>query len=375
MIGKSDQIDVVFATSDECDLSRGTISEALTSSDMDPNTETFHATVDRVLFKKPVEMVMTVLEANGYTPNLENILSCLDQLIVGVKSRISSRQIATDAKQIRLYMPCLTFKMPIKGRIGPLLRKFYSEIEAYEAEVERLQGGGSAKKIVDKEQSKAELRDEIKVLHAENRELRSLLDVAAKNLTESRQSFAQAERAMASGNYLPTDIRPATVKEILLNERVVALRTGRKVFHISMSTLTTVPPVGEACLVHIKGGVSGQAFFFESPGSPFRKELATVLNAENGVIKIRVHSRQRLVLDPKNEVERAAFLGLRRGDKIVLKIFEQHVVGFESCATGMDGMICDKVQDQIATRQIGVMLTKVIAEQREDEILKQGEAS
>jgi hypothetical protein len=375
MLGKSDQIDLLFTVADECDLTRGVMTTAISSSEMDQNTDTFHATVDRTLFKKPVDIVLTVLEANGYVLNLENILSCLDQLVIGIKTRVSPRQIEAAGNQIRNYMPSVIFKMPTKGRIGPLLQKFYQEIEAYEAEVERLQVQSSGKNVGEKEHSKSELRDEIKALRAANRDQKAQLEQLSKSLNDSRTSAAQVERAMVSGNFLPNEIRPATVREILPAERSVAFRTGRKTFHIPMSALSAVPPAGEQCLVHFREGLPRSAFLFESPGIPFQKQFATVLNVESDLIKIRLNNRQRLVLEAKNDTERDAISGIRRGDQIILKIFQRQIVGFEKCATVPENAISDKVQEQIARRQIGVTFTEAVAEDHEENNRRQGEAS
>ncbi len=365
----------LFIAADDCDLERAVLSPGLSSSSMDSEKNIFHATIDRLLFSKPTDMVQTVLEANGFVPNLENIISALDQMAVGIRGKIAPRHSDGAMKQVRTYWPCLSFKMPVKGRIGPLLKKFYSEIDAYEAEIERLRAQRSGDKSSQQDTTISELHAALTALKAENVQMQRQLESMSRELSASQTNAARVEKAMVSGNLLPEDLRLAVVKEVLPAARLVSLKSNRKLFSISMSLLAAVPAVGDHCLVHVKDGTPRGVFLFENLGMPFRRELATVMCVEAGAIKIRLRNRRRQIIEARNETEEAIFRGLRRDAPIILRFFADQIVGMETCENSDAGVAGDLVQEQIAAMQISFKLKSAHAEEDEEAGFQKGEAS
>jgi len=358
--GKSEHLDLIFSEDDECDFSKANMAFALSSTEMDEKGEVFHATVDRIPFKKPVEIIATVLEANGYVINLENILACLDHMSMGIKGRMNSQPSGDEPAQIKAYLPCLVFKMPTKGRQGMLLKKFYKEIEGYEAELAKAQGQFEEKKKSDKIQSKAELRDEIKSLRRENESLKQQLGILTKSLSQVEKSNLSAERQLESGNYLPGDIRIATVRGILAAERTVVLKTGRKTFHLPMASLSAIPNIGDSCLVHIRDGKAGLAFFYAKKGESFKKSLAQVLSVEGRSVKLRDEMRNTVVIEAANDQEEQIIFSLSRGDELILSTYQGNIVRFDRCIRADANNFKNKIQEDIALEQIGVAFAEAV---------------
>ncbi len=329
------------------DLSRATYSEELSSTGFDAETQNFHVSIDRILFTSPVSIIQTLLEAHGYTLNLENFLACLDDLHVTV---MAQTQASEQSPYIgRRYLPTLQFRLPSKLHVGPLLKKFYTEIEAYEAAIKTLKEDPKGPARSDR---KEQQKEKIEALERENQDLKQQIKDLKIELQRASQSIAQVNRALSDQNLMPPEIRLATVKAIAWDERLIHLKSGRTSFHLAFIKAQTVPEVGERCLVHIDQGIVQNAFFFETKGQRLTPALATVLFTAGGQCKIRDSLRRSQTLTAKNDEERALFQRLRRHDKLLVASLGDVIVSFQELPLSHDEHFIDRMQEQLAQFEI-----------------------
>ncbi|MEJ2443645.1 MAG: hypothetical protein P8Y42_09325 [Exilibacterium sp.] len=79
-----------------------------------------------------MEVIETVLRVNGFSLNLENILACLDELKIGATVQLGNN-FPGGTHAPKSFIPSVQFRLPQKVTIGPMLKKFYAEIESYES--------------------------------------------------------------------------------------------------------------------------------------------------------------------------------------------------------------------------------------------------
>ncbi len=330
------------------DLSRATYSADLSSTGLDPESQNFHVSIDRVLFQTPVSMVQTILEAHGYVLNLENILACLDDLHLTVLAQLQSSE-ATPLQGKR-YLPAYQFRLPSKLHVGPLLRRFYSEIESYETALKALKD--DPKGAVRQEKKAEQNKDKLEALEKENRELKQEIKDLKLELQRATQSVAQANRALSDQNLMPAQIRLATVKEVKYEDRLIHLKIGRTALQFPLVLAVEIPEAGERCLVHIDNGVVKSAYFFEAKGKHIKPSAATVLFVKDHLCKVRDRQRRSFVLQAKNEVELALFKRLRRQDTLLLYYLGEHLLRFESLSDESELPFVDRLQEQLTQYQI-----------------------
>lgn len=344
-------LEEIVVDDDKVELSRAAYSPELSSTDLDGETGTFHVTLDRILFKKPVDVAITVLNAHGYAINLENILSCLDQFVLGAKVKAPERSDGEGRALVKNFLPCAHFTLPNKSKIGNLLKLFYSEIQGYEQEIARLQDG-ELKKDGEKQKSREQLMREIERLSGENTRLQTKLNDLSSQLTEALRFQANANRALASQNIIPPQLRLAQVRELIFAERSVLLRSGRTNISLPMALLETLPKQGESCLVNIVDGTALGAFFYESKGQPFEKDWADILVAKPEVCKVRDSQRRQHVLRAQNEAETELFRQLKRGQKVCLYRAAEVIIRIEAMNAARPEIFTREMREAIALFQI-----------------------
>ncbi|MEZ4741600.1 MAG: hypothetical protein R3B45_04010 [Bdellovibrionota bacterium] len=352
-IGKQGKIQSIYLQEDSCDLSNANMAFSLSSADLDHASDLFHMTFDRLYFQKPLDIIVTVLKANGYVPNLENILTCLDHLTIAIKGNSNnSAESTNDAVKLKTFLPCLVFKMPSKSHSGLLLQKFYEEIANYEFQLKKLQSlheknikGDSKKETINS------LREEAKFLKEENKNLKQQIGILQENLKNIERHHSYNQH-LAEGNILPENIRIAQVRGILLAERMVVLRIDRKSFHLPMKHLNEIPEVGNSCLVYIKDGKVESAYFYQQSKKAFVVSLGEVLSSEEPFLKIRDHKRNTVVLEAANKDEKTLISNLKRGNKVLLYHFNSHIIRFEKCEQTNALEYQKRIQEKIAISQI-----------------------
>ncbi len=341
----------ILVHDDRVDLSRANYSPELSSTNLDAETQSFHVTIDRVSFKKPVDIVTTVLNAHGFAINLENILSSLDQFVLGVKVKMPEKSPQEGRVLVRNFLPCVHLTMPNKSKVGTLLKLFYAEIQGYEQEIARLQDG-ELKKDGEKVKSREQLQKEIEKLSIENSRLQSKVTDLTNQLTEALKFQANANRALASQNIIPPQLRLAQVRDIIFSERSVLLRAGRTNISLPMALLEALPKPGDTCLLNVVDGTALGAFFYESRGVPFLKDMAEVLSVSSEACKVRDSQRKQHILRAQNETEKELFSSLKRGQKIILYRAEDLIIKVDGVGSTRPQEFTREVQELIALFQI-----------------------
>ncbi len=340
-------MDHFIADKDAMDLSRAALNPGLSFVGFDEEQRSFTATVDKILYRAPAEIIATVLHANGYMVNLENILACLDQWETGARVRGHEEAGKLEPKY---FMPAIRFTMPVKSRIGDLLGRFYREIELYEAQLAVAHDKIGKKK--DGEPTIDDLRNEVKKLRGENESLRASVKEMANRLQNAQHSQAAAHRALETQNLLPEGMRLAAVREILPRERSIILRSNRKSFSVPMAMLERLPAVDDPCLIYQEDGGVKSVYFYANEGQPFKTRLAEVLFVQNDKAKFRDADRNIWVVEALNDMERAMIHRLQRGKRVLLHLIEDQLIRFEECQKNHPEIFEQMVQETISVQQI-----------------------
>ncbi|SMF06338.1 hypothetical protein [Pseudobacteriovorax antillogorgiicola] len=347
VLGRSDDSGEIFVK-DELDLSKASYAEGLSSTDFNQETEAFHVTYDRILFKSPMEIIATVLDANGYLVNLENIIACVDDLSFGVRAQL--KKSGAQYPVAKSFIPCLQFRLPKKSKIGPILQRFYGEIEAYESRLAELQGHPNKKgpKLKDPK----ELDTQLKKLEKENKDLRDEVNELKSQLGRIVKAEASANRALVNQNLMPPNIRLAKVRDVDLAERVIGLRAGRTNINFPMVLSPVVPELDDKCLVHIEQGQVLGGFFYESKGKDIDPGLGEILWVDGDTCKIRDPERRIWLINAKHDAEREMFSQMKRGDEVLLYMLEGKVVRIQTMKQAQSLYYISKVMDAVTKQQL-----------------------
>jgi hypothetical protein len=338
----------IIDSADECDLSTAVLSEQLSSIGLEGQGGTFTATIDKLGLRQLVEVVTTVLQANGYALNLENILACIEQLRLAARVRLTAKSATEHPPKAKWFSPCIRFDLPVKGRIGPLLSKFYAEIDAYESEIARLQVREG--KLEDR--TARQLKKEIEQLNKENDGLRQKLAEVSRELALLRRDHTDLSQAFESQKLLPKNVRSATVIKLNFLSRHIELKSDSKFFQVPLASLHGVPQQGQACLVSVVDGQVEGVFFHAEASTPLDVRMAKVLFIEDDVCKMRDESRRNWLLNAVNPVERDLTHQLQRGDRVLLYFYNEHIVRFVPCSKSNVKQFTRNVQEAIARMDI-----------------------
>lgn len=311
--------------SDQADLSKASYSPDLSLAALDDVSDTFTVTVDRIHFRKPLEIVMTVLEANGYASNFENLLSCFDSLVHSVRIRATDRSGEGVPVTARSFIPSISFQLPSKNKLGFLLKKFYAEIEAYELDIARLRAG-EHDEAGNKKQTREQLKREVDRLQNENARLQASVAQLTEQLAYAMKSQAHVTKALESNNIIPPQLKPVLVREISLQERTVTMKSGRSSYVIPIFFLRTMPRIGDPCFLNIKDDQILDAYFYENPGREFHHEMAEVLHVAEQSCKLRNSHRKTLIWTVRHPQEAQIFSQLKRGSKVILSSIDDVLV-------------------------------------------------
>ena len=337
----------IAAEDGQVDLDQADYDGRLSSAGRDSGRQLVYTTVDRVSYRPAPAIVDTVLDANGFALNLENVLASLDELRVGYRVRLADGQPAADKSPVAAtYIPALTLRLPVKNRVGPLLAKFYAEVEAYQTELARLREekgrsqGGKRKEV-------EALKQEVDQLREQNQILQAKLDDLTREVNAVKRAHAEAAKALAAQNMLPSQVRLAQVHEVDLESRHVALKSGRKVFSIPLVALWVFPNVEDSCLVSIQDGEVVGVFFHESAQHPPAMALAEVLAVADGKLKIREDNRRTRVINAQNPAETTLINQLRRGNRVLLFLHRNELIRFTPCTRADPEAFARAVQESI----------------------------
>jgi len=320
----------VISQQDDADLSSASFNSKFSAVDFDDEGKFFYMTMDKALFSDPVSTIRTVLDAHGFVPNLENILSCLDSFNFSIHTRVTDKDDAEiSAFKVQEYLPCIRFELPQKNKVGDILKSFYDEIAKYES---RTTNAGKNTWPSDPELQKSKtLKAENIALKAEIKELREQVSALTYQLSIEQKSLSRASRALDSQRVLPDNAKICRVEHVDLKQRKVKVKCNRRVIEIPTHMLDRVPDYQARCLVTFDEEEDlplGIIFFDNEELEDLEKRTAELLYVKGNSFKARDSMRNEFQIKAVNPMEAATIASLERGMKVVIAISDGYVVRF-----------------------------------------------
>lgn len=344
----------VISDKGEVDLSKAGINKNLSGVGYDSDEKFFYITLDKVLFSDPVSTIKTVLDAHGFVPNLENILSCLDSFVFGAHAKLSGKGNPDAATgKVSEYFPCLRFELPQKNKVGPILQSFYDEIAKYESKVD---GDKQAAWLPDPEVKKLkDLKAELAELKNINKDLEQQVSALTLQLSREQKSLSRASRALDSQRVLPDNARICRVEDVDLRQRLIKVKCYRKVFDIPTHMLDRVPEFQARCLITFDEGEDapqGIIFFDNQELGNIEKRIAELLYVEDDMFKARDSNRNEFQIKAVNAMEAETIKNLGRGMQVVISIADGYVVRFAVLAATNTMQFVSRIQEQFIVHDI-----------------------
>ncbi|VAW69613.1 hypothetical protein MNBD_GAMMA09-3368 [hydrothermal vent metagenome] len=344
----------VITERENADFSSASLNKNLSAVGYDKNEKFFYMTMDRAMFSDPVSTIRTVLDAHGFVPNLENILSCLDSFNFSAHSRISARgnELSLPEKVIE-YLPCIRFELPHKNKVGGVLQSFYDEISKYES---KSPGSENTNWATDSDIKK--FRDqlaEVKKLKAENQVLAEQVSALTHQLSIEQKSLNRASKALDSQRVLPDNAKICRVENIDLKQRKVKVKCDRKLIDIPTHMLDRVPDYQARCLITFgedEEVPQGIIFFNNEELCDLEKRTAELLYVKGDTFKARDSMRNEFQIKAVNVMEEKTIESLTRGMKVVISISDGYVVRFSVLGSTVSEQFTSYVQEQFIVYDI-----------------------
>jgi len=338
----------------DADLSKASLNKSLSAVDFDNDGKFFYMTIDRALFSDPVSAIRTVLDAHGFVPNLENILSCLDSFNFSVHTRVSSKgSSALSPVKVQEYLPCIRFELPHKNRVGDILKSFYDEIAKYESKVS--DASNNAWQLNPEIKKTKDLKAEIKSLKAENKELSDQISALTYQLSIEQKSLSRASKALDSQRVLPDNAKICRVDHVDLKQRKVKVKCNRKVIDIPTHMLDRVPDYQARCLITFDEDEDipfGIIFFNNDELVDLEKRTAELLYVKGDAFKARDSMRNEFQIKAVNSMEAETIAKLQRGMKVVVSISNGYVVRFSVLGSTDPEQFKSQVHEQFIVHDI-----------------------
>ena len=338
----------VISQKDAADLSKASINQDLSAVDYDKDEKYFYITIDRILFTNPISTIETVLDAHGFVPNLENILSCLDNFHFSIYGKCPGRGDKKAPTKVSEYIPCIRFELPRKNNVGVILQSFYDEISKYES---KLSDKNKTPWAADPELKKnKDVYAELKRLKVSNEELQDQVSLLTEQLNREQKSLSRASRALDSQRVLPDNAKMCRVEKIDLKRRTVKVKCQREVFDIPTHMLDRIPDFQERCLIIVEDGQElpvGILFFTNEELARVEKRTAELLYVDKDRFKARDSLRNEFQIRAVNELEKETIKSLARGMKIVVSIVDGYVVHFSVFGSKNPAQFTARVQEQL----------------------------
>lgn len=340
----------VISEQDEADLSKASFNKNLSAVNFDEDGKFFYMTMDKALFSDPVTTIRTVLDAHGFVPNLENILSCLDSFNFSIHTRVPGNgDSETSPAKIQEYLPCIRFELPQKNKVGDILQSFYDEIAKYESKATGARNNAWASNPEMK--MNKDLKAEINSLKAANADLNNQLRALAYQLgAESR-----ASRAGDSQRLLPGNAKLGRIDQLDLKLRKVTVKCRRKLIDIPTHMLDRVPDYGARCLVTFhedEDTALGIVFFSNEELGDMEKRTAELLYVKGDSFKARDSFRNEFQIKAVNPIEAETIGSLSRGMKVVISISDGYVVRFSQLGSKDSEQFKSRVHEQFIVHDI-----------------------
>jgi hypothetical protein len=310
---------------------------------------TIFATVDRIRFKSLYEAVNEVLVAHGFVSNIENLLAALDYFKFGIRAELPSDVTSLASIKVRSFSDCIQFKLPEKRRSGPMLKMFYEEVGAYEAEILRLSGSAD-KKPAEKDQEIRGLRQQVERLREQNDELSKSKEELIGLIQELEHYRSKASKTIEEQNLLPPNIKAGKVREISLEENRVVVKTGRASMVLALGTLNSFPSIGSGCLVVQKPNKEPDfGIVFGEECEAFRQVVGTVLSIDGSLVKVRDERRKCWTA----EYRETSSQSLRPGDRVLLRVIKDVPISISVLKSSENDQPLFEVQAENIANQCG----------------------
>ena len=273
----------------------------------------FFVTYDRIMFRKLPEVIQTILEANGFAVNFENILSCLDQLCFAIKSAHSDNS-------IRDGSPCLVIKFPDKQNIGTMLGSFYKEINKYEEII----ASYHADSLSNSQQKRQDLERQISTLTEDNKKLQKKIDNLTAMLSQMHSAHQQA---LTEKNTLPAEMCFAKITDVLLDERLVILQSRNKTYRVALRLFDVIPNKKQLCLIVLHKEQITKLFTYGEGEQIIHPSISTTLYVKGERLKLRDDLSRRVHLFKANDdYERQQLEQLTRGTRVIIYLANEQLI-------------------------------------------------
>ncbi len=347
--GSYKTVNIRSEESDRVDLSHAHESKKLSGTGYDEATKLFWTTMDRVQLKSPAEIIQKILDTHGFIVNLENTLACLDSFSLGIRAKVDENVLKNQKKYIvQSYMTQVSFILPHKKSTGKLLKEFYEEISMYEEELHQYrQIKAQVTTGKDKKKSNEELHKEIAELRLENQTLKNQLSGLSKHNLNLREQFSSQE---PEGEQLPENIRLASVRSVILNEKIVSIKMGKSNLTVPLQACHEIPNPGEPCLINIEQGVVKNVYFYNNK-NPFKKNIAEVLHQSDGILKLRDQKRRQWIVEATTDTQTEKFQLLKRGQTIIFRSVEDTIIDIDTLEHFDSRSLAFKIQENIYKRR------------------------
>lgn len=358
----------VLSERGEADLSKASVNQNLSAVGYDSEEKFFYMTIDKALFSDPVSTIKTVLDAHGFVPNLENILSCLDSFVFSAHARISEKGNTTSPSiKVNEYLPCIRFELPQKNKVGAVLQSFYDEIAKYET------GTNSDKKaswIPDAEgKDTKDLKAEVMQLKDSNKGLREQVSALTLQLSREQKSLSRASKALDSQRVLPDNAKICRVEKVDLKQRMVKVKCQKEVISIPTHMLDRVPDFQARCLITFDEGDDvplGIIFFSNEELGSLEKRTAELLYVEGDSFKARDSMRNEFQIKAVNTMEAETIKALSRGMKVVISIADGYVVRFSVLGTTNPEQFISRIHEQFVVYDLARNQLVTLAPQEDE---------
>lgn len=343
----------VISKQDPADLSKASLNQNLSAVDYDKDGKFFYITIDRILFTNPISTIKTVLDAHGFVPNLENILSCLDSFQFAIYGKSSVKGNKKDPAKVSEYLPCIRFELPKKSNVGDTLQSFYDEISKYES---KLSNSNKPSFTASPElKKKRNLRSEIELLKENNEALQEQVSILTQQLNREQKSLSRASRALDSQRVLPDNAKMCRVEKVDLKRRTIKVKSQREVIDIPTHMLDRVPDFQERCLIIQEDGQVlpvGIIFFTNAELDRLEKRSAELLYVDKDRFKARDSMRNEFQIRAVNDLEKETIKSLSRGMTIEVSIVDGYVVHFSVFASKNSAQFTARIQEQVIVHDI-----------------------
>ncbi|MCW8899792.1 MAG: hypothetical protein OQK75_00265 [Gammaproteobacteria bacterium] len=341
----------VISEDNGIDLTKAVVNKNLSAVAFDSDGKFFYMTVDKILFSDPASAIRTVLEAHGYVPNLENILSCLDSFKFSAYIKTANKSDSETAPlKVQEYFPCIRFELPQKNKIGKILQSFYDELSKYETKTSEHDQTPWSQAPETKN-----LKEELRELKEENRELREQISELTFQLSQEQRSLSRASKALDSQRVLPDNAKICRIEDVDLKRRKVKVKCHRKVIDIPTHMLDRVPDYQARCLVTFDEGSDiplGIIFFNNEELGDLEKRTADLLYVKGDTFKARDSLRNEFQIKAVNPLEADTIKKLSRGMKVVISISDGYIVRFSVLGDTDSQQFKCQVQEQFIVYDI-----------------------